>query len=1391
MTASRQASPDGSFHTTLKIPPLAILPSPNLTGMVRLQLEGFGTLPRPGAPAVPVRIERIGIPEEGEPALRILRVKSRMIPDLRPEPVPSAAGSQQVAEPQAVTAAEPAPRRPVHRPDSAVYGRDADYPSQPLALGAVGWMRDQKYVELIVTPVQVNPVTGIGRITEEIEIEVSFGAATGSRRSIDSGKGRDRKLEEFYRAGLLNYEQAVSYRRPASSDSVLPPSPESTGGPIYNISVHQDGIYRVSCASAPSCAVPALLGQNPNTFRLRDKGLEVPMRVIGGADDSFDLGDALEFYGQAQREPFTIVNCSAPENPVCAPPIYEYNDTTDVNVYLLDATASTARLRMATLDGTPGGLTVQPDFVDTAHAETNDVFMPLNDHDPFYWLPVLTADASNSASRDISIPLPGISGSAFTASVTARLRGVSFNEAVNPDHRTRITLNAVPATTTTQDWDGELVFDHVTSASQSILTNPSTLHLEVPAVPTVPLDQVVADYVEISYRRLFQAVSDRLAFAFPNQAAKFSVSGFSGAPVLVYDLSRVLSGTTDTVEPRLVANGSMGPGTITFQVPLEGSPTGATRRFLVVGPGGTLSPDSVNLQAPNNLLDTTNEADYLIVAHPSLIDPGPGSAYTQFVSYLQNVRGLKTRLVLIGEIYDAFNNSIEHPEAIRSFLAYAHANWSGAAGTSAPPSYVLFVGDAVWDFKNTLSRADWIDLVPTPIMFYNQAVLRYHAADNWLASFLGGDQTADILYGRIPVRTVAQANTVFSKILAYAQSPPAGAWRSDGYFVADVGNTSQETQTFELLADANAAHFEAPWTRTKQYYAEPPYNAPTGGNGPVAQFKADFIDHWNTAHPALAMFIGHGAFDILGNDVFFRPADVPSLTNGAFQPFFYNSDCLSGGFHAVGIDSIAEAFLKSGSGGAVAYLAPAGISFTLTGTVVSEQLFGDLFAEQKIRELGTLTHRARDVLFQLGAIVDMQAYAYLGDPALSLVLPAPAPPTSFAAAAGNAKVDLSWSASADPSAAGTQIYRALAPDQPYTKVNPAPVTGTFFSDTTVANGTTYFYRAVSVDSGGFEGAVTNTNADCGATPSSDGPECRRATPQNLTPPVAPQGVKARDMGTGSTLEISWTGNPEPDIQKYLVAFGTVPGSYPTVRDAGLATSFILAGLTNGVPYYVVVRGVNTSGIQSAPSAEVSGAPHVFLGIAPPRTIQDLTIVRNGNDLVLSWGAVTTNIYGNPTVVDHYSVYRGNTPTFVPSDALNRIAVVPASPSPGYTHSGGATTPDAGFYLVSASDSDGFSSGLGGDLPSGIPNLQVAPSPNAGMIRLSWTPVTTTVTGKPTSIDHYTVYGSNSVLPRRSIGPASLLIDGVTGSFVDVPDPAGARYYYNVIAVDPRGNLSPF
>ena len=52
-------------------------------------------------------------------------------------------------------------------------------------------------------------------------------------------------------------------------------------------------------------------------------------------------------------------------------------------------------------------------------------------------------------------------------------------------------------------------------------------------------------------------------------------------------------------------------------------------------------------------------------------------------------------------------------------------------------------------------------------------------------------------------------------------------------------------------------------------------------------------------------------------------------------------------------------------------------------------------------------------------------------------------------------------------------------------------------------------------------------------------------------------------------------------------------------------------------------------------------------ITPPAAIDDLRAELAGDAIRLSWSPVTENTGGNPLVVDHYTVYRGDDPDFLP------------------------------------------------------------------------------------------------------------------------------------------------
>jgi hypothetical protein len=76
-------------------------------------------------------------------------------------------------------------------------------------------------------------------------------------------------------------------------------------------------------------------------------------------------------------------------------------------------------------------------------------------------------------------------------------------------------------------------------------------------------------------------------------------------------------------------------------------------------------------------------------------------------------------------------------------------------------------------------------------------------------------------------------------------------------------------------------------------------------------------------------------------------------------------------------------------------------------------------------------------------------------------------------------------------------------------------------------------------------------------------------------------------GPASAVILGWNPNPESDIARYELSYGTSPGSRPISVNAGLAASASVTGLQRGVTYYFVVSAINQAGLKSAPSAEIS------------------------------------------------------------------------------------------------------------------------------------------------------------------------------------------------------------
>jgi hypothetical protein len=72
-----------------------------------------------------------------------------------------------------------------------------------------------------------------------------------------------------------------------------------------------------------------------------------------------------------------------------------------------------------------------------------------------------------------------------------------------------------------------------------------------------------------------------------------------------------------------------------------------------------------------------------------------------------------------------------------------------------------------------------------------------------------------------------------------------------------------------------------------------------------------------------------------------------------------------------------------------------------------------------------------------------------------------------------------------------------------------------------------------------------------------------------------------------SVTLAWDANPEPDVSGYFVYYGTASRNYPYSTNVGNVTTATVYGLPEGVTWYFAVTAMNTTGLESDFSNEVT------------------------------------------------------------------------------------------------------------------------------------------------------------------------------------------------------------
>jgi len=227
------------------------------------RLRGFGSVGRRGQPMLPTRVLMVAIPEGSVPELRVLSETSEPLGAFDIAPSPGVRVPERVERPRGVGRKDRGQGRAGaddgvqdyvddFTADQEAYGRDEEIPAASVRLGSTGYLREQRYVEVLYSPVLYNPVRRRARLVREVDAEVVFNMPDGSASSGDVLFEPDPQFEDTYRDSLANYEQGKLFRVQSgepttdSTKMIAASVDAATAGAVrYKVAVSRPGVYRL------------------------------------------------------------------------------------------------------------------------------------------------------------------------------------------------------------------------------------------------------------------------------------------------------------------------------------------------------------------------------------------------------------------------------------------------------------------------------------------------------------------------------------------------------------------------------------------------------------------------------------------------------------------------------------------------------------------------------------------------------------------------------------------------------------------------------------------------------------------------------------------------------------------------------------------------------------------------------------------------------------------------------------------------------------------------------------------------------------------------------------------------------------------------------------------
>lgn len=749
-------------------------------------------------------------------------------------------------------------------------------------------------------------------------------------------------------------------------------------GTWYKIAVNKTGLHKIDYQFLTQELGIAASTINPATIRVFGNGgnmlpesnaeprpdalQENAIWVNDGGDGSFDANDYIVFYAKGPIRWTANIADRKFE--------HQKNLYADKGYYFINVDQGQAGKRIQSQGATPPATTTVNSY-DSYAAHEEDLQNP-GRFGKLWWGEEFGTSAGKQNTQSFSFDLGTIVDTTFIKlSLGSRSISTTNTFAVAINGAQAGSYNIGAAATHDDDKPVERILPQI---ARTGLSGNVTVNLTY--TPGVTDGIGFLDYIEINARRALSLSGASLLFrdmrsVGASQVAVYQLGGANGN-TQVWDV-------TNPNEP-VKMNGTLNGGTYTFSQNAD-----VLHEFAAMNNAQLPTPEFVSSVANQNLYGSP-QVDFVIVAHPDFV-----SAAERLATFHRNRSQMRVLVTTTTKVYNEFSSGGQDISAIRDFVRMFYKR--AGTNTADLPKYLLLLGDASYDYKDRIQNNT--NFVPTFEAAESFSFISTYSNDDFFA-FLDDNEhiedytianTLDIGVGRIPAKSLAEANSVVDKIIHYKSPETLGPWRLSATFISDdednAGPHLEDAEILDSIVQKNSDIYNA----TKVYQnALPVISTPGGSRAPAAN---KLINDAVFKGTLLMNYSGHGNTQVLSHERILTQDDYNSWKNKDKMPFMVTATCDYGQFDQPSYVSSGERVLLKDNGGVIATLTTTHLVYQYANRILNTEFINAQFEHinGKWNTFGDAFRKGKNATYANAGttkdvIINFRKFALLGDPAL-------------------------------------------------------------------------------------------------------------------------------------------------------------------------------------------------------------------------------------------------------------------------------------------------------------------------------------------------------------------------------------------------------------------------